>query len=37
MRIRMSENLVEFSSGDFEYDKFASLKNLIVQHRQSNS
>ena len=35
--IRMSENLVEFSSDDFEYEKFSSLRNLIVQHRQSNS
>ena len=35
--IRMSENLVEFSSGDFEYEKFATLKNLITQHRPSNS
>ena len=35
--IRMSENLVEFSYGDFEYEKFASLKNLIAKHRRSNS
>lgn len=35
--IRISENLVEFSNGDIEYEKFTSLKSLIAQHRQPNS
>jgi len=32
--IRMSEEMVEFSPGDFEYDRFATLKALIEQNRQ---
>ena len=35
--IRMSENLVEFSPGDFDYDKFVSLKDRITQNRAANS
>jgi len=31
----MSEQLVEFSPGDFEYDKFESLKALIEVNRQT--
>jgi len=33
--IRMSEELVEFSPGDFEYEKFASLRDLIEKNRRS--
>jgi hypothetical protein len=35
--LQMSEQLVEFSPGDFEYDKFESLKSLIEQKRQATS
>jgi hypothetical protein len=33
--IRMSEEMLEFSPGDFEYEKFASLKELIEQNRRT--
>jgi hypothetical protein len=35
--IRISEEMVEFSPGDFEYDKFTALKELIEQNRQPAS
>ena len=35
--IRMSENLLEFAPGEFEYEKFDSLKSLISQKRQAPS
>jgi hypothetical protein len=33
--LQMSESMVEFSPGDFEYDKFESLKALIEVNRQA--
>ena len=35
--IRISENLVEFAPGEFEYDKFESLKSRITRNRQEKT